>query len=282
MSRSETVLNKVFVQPQSTQTKLKTTLLPWTKRKGSYAPSMNFSLAAPSDLDVVHDSLFDTGFANTNAPYDAKQIGRSGDSNRWDHYLDLYSTPEDSDSDTIASSPYEIPDGSEYEPEEFMEDADFQLPVKKHSKLRRFLRPASYSRITPILDDAGDAPPETQLVVPPKQAFRPRKRTFRPTRVPVPQALGPTEANAAPAAVSDEDSIIVQYLRDFSWLSAVIQPFEKLTQMFPDYKLLIICLELLIAMWVLYQVSIIIETVALAVRALCIPLIIIGRVFGYL
>ncbi|PRT56463.1 hypothetical protein B9G98_04083 [Wickerhamiella sorbophila] len=283
MSRGETALDRVFVQPEARHTKIKAAFFPWAKRRGSSTRSV-LSLAAPSDLDVVHDTVFQQErYPFRSVPYDATHISRPAPvSNQWDHYLDLYPSPTDSETSSLAS--YEVPDGSEYEPEEHMEDVVVHLPLKKQSKFRKYLRPASYSAPAPVIDDAAPPAESQQLVVhqQPKPVAK-RKKFFisqRHVSGNIPQPLKRADTEASQDDVLN--SPLIGYIRMLSKLSVVLEPFERLIEMFPDHKLLIIALELMIAMWVLYQVSIVIETIALAVRALCIPLIIVGRVFGYL
>lgn len=279
MSKGETVLDQVFIQPETKHAKIKATFFPWTKRRSSSTRSV-LSLAAPSDLDVVHDTVFQSSNQFYDAPYDASRIAKPANFNRWDHYLDLYPSPADSETSSLAS--YEVPDGSEYEPEEYMEDVAVQLPLKNQSKFRKYLRRASYSRITPVVDDATPPLESQQLVVQPKSVVK-RKKMFSSSRnVSGQRTQLPEQTAGGPSQDDVLNSPLIGYIRMLSSLSVVLEPFERLIEMFPDHKLLIIALELMIAMWVLYQLSIVIETVALAVRALCIPLIIVGRVFGYL
>ena len=264
MAEDEQVLSRVFVHPTTPSTKMKDALFPWKRRSAGRTRERALSLAAPSDLDVVHDTII----ANDN-PKMAMQRSTNSQShngfNRWESYFDLYDHSE-WDNETLASEGVTL-DGSEFEPEEYMEDVVVELPNKKKSKFRRLLkRPKGFE-----IRSAGSS-----RVVTPSQLSNLKKQEFM-------RSFSNPETSIQPLALpAAEPSEFFIKLRELIRASVLLEPLDRLFDMFPDHQLLIILLELTVAMWILYQVSVIIETVALAVKSFCIPLIIVGRLFGYL
>uniref|UniRef100_A0A060T5Q6 ARAD1B09196p n=1 Tax=Blastobotrys adeninivorans TaxID=409370 RepID=A0A060T5Q6_BLAAD len=92
------------------------------------------------------------------------------------------------------------------------------------------------------------------------------------------QTIAPTIADPEPSPPIY--SHFVAEFRNWARLSIVLKPIDALADMAPSLQNVVVLIELFVLMWILYQVSVIVQTVATAVRTLCMPVIIICRILG--
>lgn len=75
-------------------------------------------------------------------------------------------------------------------------------------------------------------------------------------------------------------SSFVDLFRSWARFSFVLRPVDAVADAFPSLQNVVVIVELVLLMWILYQVSIIIETIATAVRTVCMPVIMLSRALG--
>ncbi|CAN6635383.1 hypothetical protein TRVA0_015S00914 [Trichomonascus vanleenenianus] len=86
--------------------------------------------------------------------------------------------------------------------------------------------------------------------------------------------------NSMTAGVQPVFSNFVQAFRSYAKLSIVLKPVDAVADIAPSMQSVVVLVELLLLMWILYQVSIVIETMATFVKTLCMPVIIVSRMIG--
>lgn len=75
-------------------------------------------------------------------------------------------------------------------------------------------------------------------------------------------------------------SSFVRTFREFAHFSVVLRPLDAIADTFPSLQSIVVVMELIFLIWILYQVSIIVEAIATAVRAFCMPVIVVCRLMG--
>jgi hypothetical protein len=75
-------------------------------------------------------------------------------------------------------------------------------------------------------------------------------------------------------------SNFVKGFREFAQFSVVLRPLDAIADTFPSLQSIVVVMELIFLIWILYQVSIIVEAIATAVKAFCMPVIVICRFMG--
>lgn len=81
-------------------------------------------------------------------------------------------------------------------------------------------------------------------------------------------------------AIGPVVSLFVSGFRSCARFSFVLRPLDAVADTWPALQNIVVVLELLLLMWILYQISIIIEAIATAIKTLCMPVIIISRFLG--
>lgn len=75
-------------------------------------------------------------------------------------------------------------------------------------------------------------------------------------------------------------SHFVNASRSCARLSYILVPVDAIADAFPSLQSIVVVIELFLLLWLLYQLSILVETLAIAVKAFCMPVIMICRLMG--
>lgn len=204
----------------------------------------------------------------------SQQRSVSGNHKVTDEYEEDYSARSVMDI-TPPSSPKLEPNGSPRGPDDNGYDSDeetkaqrrfkktmqffFQKPVKEHSKLY------AHGQATPTLRHQSSFSSQ-------------RSHTIAPTI-----RTQPSNPDLKDNNNSTTHPVISQFVlmaRQCARLSFVLRPLDAVIDAAPSLQNVVVVVELILLMWILYQVSIIIETVATAVKTLCMPVILISRILG--
>lgn len=139
----------------------------------------------------------------------------------------------------------------------------FQKPVKEHSKLY------AHGQVTPSLRHQSSFSSQ-------------RTHTIAPTIRSQPSNPDLKDGNNGNdnGIMHPVISQFVLMARQCARLSFVLRPLDAVIDAAPSLQNVVVVVELILLMWILYQVSIIIETVATAVKTLCMPVILISRILG--
>lgn len=70
---------------------------------------------------------------------------------------------------------------------------------------------------------------------------------------------------------------INQLIKRIRFLKIVFAPIDVISEMYPSTQTIVILLELVIFMWLLYELSLLIDAICMAVKAVCAPMIAIGK-----
>lgn len=81
-------------------------------------------------------------------------------------------------------------------------------------------------------------------------------------------------------AIDPITSLFVNGFRSCARFSFVLRPVDAVADTWPALQSVVVVVELILLMWILYQVSIIIETIATAIKTLCMPVIVVSRFLG--
>ncbi|EEQ35960.1 hypothetical protein EJF18_10094 [Clavispora lusitaniae] len=83
----------------------------------------------------------------------------------------------------------------------------------------------------------------------------------------------PTSSSEETGLISNIDSLI----KSIRLMRIIFAPIDVIAQNFPTLQTIVILLELVIFLWLLYELSLIIDAVCMAVKAICAPMIAIGK-----
>lgn len=140
-----------------------------------------------------------------------------------------------------------------------------------------------YERITPSEDPRINENVEYEAGfdddLPDELIFKPREGQSMPypskssVCPPVQQAALQVDENTPVAIISNVNKLIKNI-----WLMRILfAPIDIIAENFPVLQTVVIILELGIFLWVLYELSIIIDALCMAVKAVCAPMIAVGR-----
>lgn len=69
--------------------------------------------------------------------------------------------------------------------------------------------------------------------------------------------------------------------RQLARMSFILRPIDALADMAPGLEATVIIMELIIMMWLLYELSIVLEVVTAVIKRVCRPAIVLGRMIGF-
>lgn len=70
---------------------------------------------------------------------------------------------------------------------------------------------------------------------------------------------------------------INQLIKSIRIMKIIFAPIDVISEVFPNAQTIVILVELIIFMWMLYELSLLIDAICMAVKAVCAPMIAIGR-----
>lgn len=68
-----------------------------------------------------------------------------------------------------------------------------------------------------------------------------------------------------------------QLIKSIKIMKIIFAPIDVISEIFPNAQTLVILVELVIFMWMLYELSLLIDAICMAVKAVCAPMIAIGK-----
>lgn len=75
--------------------------------------------------------------------------------------------------------------------------------------------------------------------------------------------------------------IFANALRQLARMSFILRPIDAIADMAPGLEAPVIILEMIIMMWLLYELSIVLEAVISVIKRVCQPAIMLGRLLGF-
>ncbi|ANB15977.1 hypothetical protein AWJ20_3626 [Sugiyamaella lignohabitans] len=259
-------------------------------KPGSIAPSAGRSLA-PSAINSSSDSVASTAMSRSShrkgaiiPPAGTIVDGKEGDSDVDDEY-DVKSIMENSP----PTSPLLMPKDPIHRPSSPLELTKSQ---KRFQKTMKFLFQKNGNGVaeTPSVIISPNETDEhfqdngsiVSAQVAPEGGVMTKKISYESLK----SSKIAGDANATNASSEETFSLepiistFVELFRNCARVSFVLRPVDAVADAFPSLQNAVVVVELLLLMWLLYQLSIIVETVATAVKTFCMPVIIICRVLG--
>lgn len=76
-----------------------------------------------------------------------------------------------------------------------------------------------------------------------------------------------------------EDTFLA-FCRSLARSSVILSPIDRIADLAERFEVVVVLLELAVMVWLLYQISILVKAISMAIQTLFLPLIIINKLFG--